>query len=158
MTSLDSAVAQANAEVAEMLGSIGARRQYTVSKFGVHADGYLHARVVVNGKPYYFHLRYGSWQAPGQVGNRQVHKEPEAVLGSTLGREVKYTLAEMARRLRRRREEKDDGGDTGASEDAGSVRATGSADRVQPEGDDQRPDGEVPPDAPSGDGPDGADD
>lgn len=70
--------------------------------FGRHRDGYLHARIIVDGATrVYFHCRYGSWLAPGDRG---VMKEPEALLGTDLGRTVKYTLADEARRFKAREE------------------------------------------------------
>ena len=78
------------------------RRPFTISKFGYHEDGYLHARVVVAGRKFYFHCKYGSWMAPGRVGGRQVLKEPEAILPPDLGVDVKFALAERARSINKR--------------------------------------------------------
>ena len=72
------------------------RRQFVISKFDRHPDGYLHARVVVHGQPYYFHRRYGSWLAPGHLDGQAVLTEPEGLLGSQLGQEVKYALSEKS--------------------------------------------------------------
>ena len=91
------AVAEAAREAAEAIGAINAHRHFTISKFGRHPDGYLHARVVLDGRRHYFHRRYGSWLAPGHLGNKAVLKEAEALFGETIGREVKYSLAEKAR-------------------------------------------------------------
>jgi hypothetical protein len=93
---LDRAIAEASRAAAEAIGEIEARRQFTVSKFDRHPDGYLHARVVVNGQRFYFHRRFGSWLAPGHINGHAVCKEPEALLGSVLGREVKFTLSERS--------------------------------------------------------------
>jgi hypothetical protein len=114
-----SAAEQAAREAAEAVGAINARRRFTVSKFGRHADGYLHARVVVDGRPYYFHRRYGSWLAPGQVGTKSVLKEAEALVGPEIGREVKYALAGKARAwLSSERKQQEEGRDGTRSNDA----------------------------------------
>jgi hypothetical protein len=65
--------------------------------FGRHpTGGYWHARIIVDGtRKVYFHCQYGSWLAPGDSGTL---KEPEAVLGTSLGRTVKFMLADEARR------------------------------------------------------------
>jgi len=65
--------------------------------FGRHRDGYLHARIIVDGtRKVYLHLRYGSWLIDGDSGTL---REPEAVLGSELGRTVKFTLSDEAARF-----------------------------------------------------------
>src|SRR5438270_129139 len=96
----EQAVAEAAREAAEAVGAMSARRRFTISKFGRHEDGYLHARVVVDGRPWYFHCRFGSWLAPGQIALQTVLREPEGLLGPEIGREVKYVLAEQARAVR----------------------------------------------------------
>lgn len=103
MSAIDRATKAAAREVNELLAGERARREFTVSKFGRHADGYLHARVVVNGRAFYFHDRWGSWLAPGHSpSGRELYKEPEALLGSLMGREVKWDLAAKARTWRER--------------------------------------------------------
>jgi hypothetical protein len=50
--------------------------RYRITKFGLHPDGHLHARIVIEGRPLYVDERYGSWQAPGKdVKGREVRKE-----------------------------------------------------------------------------------
>ena len=87
-------------EAAEAVGAISARREFTISKFGRHENGYLHARCVTMGRSWYVTNRYGSWLLPGHIHGRAVLKEPEAVWGNVLGREIKYALAAKARRWR----------------------------------------------------------
>lgn len=55
--------------------SEGARRTWTITKFGRHTDGYLHARVTVNATTIYVHHKSGSWMAPGESGGKAVLKE-----------------------------------------------------------------------------------
>jgi hypothetical protein len=93
-------IEEAARAAAETIGALRAQRHFTVSKFGRHPDGYPHARVVMDGRPYYFHCRYGSWLAPGHLNGKGLLKEPEALLGAEIGREVRFTLAEKARLLR----------------------------------------------------------
>lgn len=65
--------------------------------FGRHRNGYLHARIIVDGETkVYLHLRYGSWLIDAENG---VLREPEAVLGSDLGRTVKFVLSDEAARF-----------------------------------------------------------
>jgi hypothetical protein len=51
------------------------RREYTVTKFSMHRDGYLHCRITFEGKPYYVHERSGSWMVDVE--------EPAGVDGSS---------------------------------------------------------------------------
>jgi hypothetical protein len=54
----------------------GERRGFTITKFGRHEDGYLHARVTpAGGTPIYVHRKFGSWMAPGELKGRPVLKE-----------------------------------------------------------------------------------
>ncbi len=72
------------------------RRGFTITKFGAHADGYLHARVTpTEGRPVYVHRRFGSWLAPGTVKGQEVLKEIEALFPE--GYEVKVALQDKAR-------------------------------------------------------------
>jgi hypothetical protein len=96
MSAIDAAAREAARAVNAAVSSEYNRRIFTISKFGRHPDGWLHARVVVNGTPFYFHRRYGSWLAPGTIGLREVLKEPEALLGSNLGRDVKFALSDKS--------------------------------------------------------------
>lgn len=123
-----SAIEQAAHEAAEAVGAIHARRHFTISRFGRHRDGYLHARVIVDGRPWYFHHRFGSWLVPGHMSRRSVLKEAEAVLGSAIGREVKYALAEKARAYRRAeiKQEANDGTRTDDSAGSGDRLPTGA--------------------------------
>ena len=101
---VDKAVAEDRAE----------RRGFTITKFGKHEAGYFHARVTVDGRPIYMHLRYGSWMCPGEIGGRAVQKEIEAlVVGTSVegeGKAIKEALQakvhtiEKAERLARERE------------------------------------------------------
>lgn len=76
------------------------RKRFTIARFGRHRDGYLHALIEVDGeRRFYFHLRYGSWLAPGQFNGQERLKEPEALLGTQLGQAVKYELSDMARKF-----------------------------------------------------------
>jgi hypothetical protein len=75
------------------------RRDFTISKFSRHEDGYLHARVVVGGRKFYFNCQFGSWLAPGRLNGQPIWKEPEALLGP-IGTNVKFALAERARERR----------------------------------------------------------
>lgn len=98
MTSLAEQVAEeARRAVNEAVSSSFTRMQFKVERFERHRDGYLHARVVVGEQAHYFHRRYGSWLAPGHVGGKAVLKEPEALLGSEIGRELKFKLSELSR-------------------------------------------------------------
>lgn len=74
-TRADRAAAAAAREVAELLGLEHQRAAFKVEKFGVHADGYLHARISLNGERFYVHRRYGSWQMPGHIGGHAAHRE-----------------------------------------------------------------------------------
>lgn len=51
------------------------RRPWTITKFGRHNDGYLHARITVNTTTLYVHTKHGSWLAPGEEKGRAVYKE-----------------------------------------------------------------------------------
>lgn len=115
-----------------------------IERFGRHADGYFHARIVVGGRRFYLHRRYGSWLAPGTWGGRAVLKEPEAVLGSQLGQAVKYELSHVSQKFHPTAEEVKT--DDHAASDAGGDDPAGRDDGL-PEGGDQghAPD-EVPPD------------
>jgi hypothetical protein len=142
MSRADHAAAEAAREAAEAIREISARRRFTVSKFARHQDGYLHARVIVDGQRWYFHCRYGSWLAPGQIGTRTVLREPEGLLGQVIGREVKYTLAEKARSFKDT--QPPPGGDSNGPEPGtASNDAPGSDDRLPERADhrdaDQRP-------------------
>lgn len=126
-----------------------------IEKFGRHADGYLHARVKVGEERFYFHRRYGSWLAPGHVGQAAVLKEPEALLGSVLGREVKFALSaksqpfdQAVRRERAEREERDRHARSGAksSEQPGGSGEPAGADRLPEAGDSGRTPEPVSPD------------
>ncbi len=131
--------------------------QFKVERFERHRDGYLHARVIVGEKVAYFHRMYGSWLAPGHVGGHAVLKEPEALLGSDIGRELKFKLSELSRpydqHARREREEQEErerranNKPAKSSEDSGGIGETAGADRVSDGGDrsgdqdDSQPDG-----------------
>lgn len=100
------AVQAATRAVHDIMGQQWDRKRLKIDKFGRHRDGYLHARVLVDGdRVAYFHRRYGSWLAPGNEG---MLKEPEALLGGALGRSLKYQLSEASEpwdtRERRERE------------------------------------------------------
>jgi hypothetical protein len=91
---VDRAVAAASREVAEIVGQSYSRRSMTITKFGRHADGYLHARVTVNGgATLYVHRKFGSWFCPGVERGRSVLKE---VL-----QPFSFSLAEKARQFER---------------------------------------------------------
>lgn len=96
MSAVQRATQAALDAVNDEIGRSYTRRQFTISKFARHPDGFLHARVVVDGQGFYFHRRYGSWLAPGHINGHAVLKEPEALLGSVLGREVKFTLSDKS--------------------------------------------------------------
>jgi len=52
------------------------RRPFTVTKFGEHPDGYLHARVTPQGgKAVYVDRKSGSWMARGSINGKAVLKE-----------------------------------------------------------------------------------
>jgi hypothetical protein len=96
---------QAAAAVREAVGAAYDRRRFAIEKFGRHRDGYLHARVIFDGRPYYISCQFGSWLLPGQINGREVLKEPEALFGSALGRELKFMLSETAQRFERREDD-----------------------------------------------------
>lgn len=96
---------EARAAVNEAVRAAYDRRQFVIEKFGRHRDGYLHARLLVGERPVYITCQYGSWLAPGQLDGREVDKEPEALLGPDIGREVRFALSEEAQRFERRERE-----------------------------------------------------
>jgi hypothetical protein len=51
------------------------RRGFTITKFGLHPDGYLHAMLTVEGKGFYVDLKYGSWMAAGTENGKPVRKD-----------------------------------------------------------------------------------
>lgn len=76
----------------------GGRRGFTITKFGRHEDGYLHARVTPkDGKPVYVHCRFGSWMAPGTINGNPVLKEVTMPVKVEL--QVKARAIEKAERL-----------------------------------------------------------
>lgn len=110
------------------------RKRFEVDKFGRHRDGYLHALVVVDGEQrYYFTRRHGSWLAPGNFEGRERLKEPEALLGSELGRSVKYKLAEIAQKfhptIKPEPEEADDDGPGSSDETVPTAGVPEAGDR-----------------------------
>lgn len=76
------------------------RREFTITKFGRHENGYLHARITINGDGYYVHRRFGSWMAPGNVAGRAVLKEIDALIGGN-AIEIKEALQTKARSIER---------------------------------------------------------
>lgn len=93
---------EARAAVNEAVRGAYDRRRFAIEKFGRHRDGYLHARVISDGRPYYITCRYGSWTLIGKIDGQSVEKEPEAVFGSHVGREMLYALSENAQRYERK--------------------------------------------------------
>lgn len=112
-TAVDKAVAEDRAE----------RRGFTITKFGRHETGYFHARVTIDGQPFYLHRRFGSWMAPGEVDGARVMKEVEGiVLGTSVqgrGKEIKEALQQKARATEKaeRRNDPDQEEDSSAAEE-----------------------------------------
>lgn len=74
------------------------QRGFSIVRFGVHDDGYFHARVTINGQPFYVHRRYGSWMAPGTLNKRPILKEIEAIGGEDVNAmAIKTALQKKAR-------------------------------------------------------------
>lgn len=85
----------------------GERRGFTITKFGVHEDGYFHAFVVINGDRYYVHRRFGSWMAPGSISGRAVLKEVESICGGEISAmDIKRALQDKARPVEKARRAK----------------------------------------------------
>lgn len=99
-TAIDRAARAARQALKTAIGEDYDRLRFRIERFGVHRDGYMHARIIVDGaQKVYLHCRFGSWLAPVHVNGHPLLKEPEALLGSDLGRTVKLALAHEARRF-----------------------------------------------------------
>lgn len=75
------------------------RRNYTITKFGQHRDGYLHCRIVFEGKAYYATEQFGSWMIPSEVNGKKVMKDilsPYKEELAAKGRQFKKYLAKKA--------------------------------------------------------------
>jgi hypothetical protein len=48
------------------------RRNYTITKFSMHKDGYLHCRITFEGTAYYCTEKAGSWMIPDGAGYKEV--------------------------------------------------------------------------------------
>lgn len=93
-----------------------AMREFTITKMSRHEMGYLHARITpAGGRPIYVHRRFGSWMAPGKIGDREVMKELESF---GLPQAAKVELQRKARALERAETGDDDAPDDTAAADA----------------------------------------
>lgn len=125
MSRLDHAVREAHRAVHEAIGAAYERRRFSVEKFGRHRDGYLHALIRVDAGKVYFHQRFGSWLAPGSWHGRELLKEPEALLGTELGRAVKYELSDCDKRFRSAEHKREEAANAAASADTTAAPDTG---------------------------------
>jgi hypothetical protein len=60
------------------------RREYTITKFSLHPDGYLHCRITFEGVPYYCTEKEGSWMIPDGANYKEIlspYKEELAAKG-----------------------------------------------------------------------------
>jgi hypothetical protein len=59
----------------DVIEPVGRCDSFRITKFSMHPDGYLHARLSTEGVTYYVHDRFGSWMAPGSVDGKIVLKD-----------------------------------------------------------------------------------
>jgi hypothetical protein len=96
MASVDAAVAEAMRDVSAAISGEYARRDFTITKFGRHRDGFLHAQVTLSGDRFYVHCKHGSWLLP--VPNNQ----PESNRYREVMTPFREALAEKGAQFKRR--------------------------------------------------------
>lgn len=76
------------------------RREWTVTKFSMHKDGYLHCRLTFEGVPYYCTEKAGSWMIPEQGGGYKEILSPYRDELAKKGREFRKAIAKREYRKR----------------------------------------------------------
>jgi hypothetical protein len=75
------------------------RRDYTITKFSLHKDGYLHCRITFEGTAYYCTEQHGSWMIPDGNGYKEIlspYKEEMAAKGRAFRKYIAKKKAEEA--------------------------------------------------------------
>ena len=132
MASIDAAVAEATRAVNAAVRNEYSRRNFTITKFGKHRDGYLHAMVTLNGERFYIHRQWGSWlmpipnSVPTSRSMREVRSpfkealEEKALPFDRRDRQLRQEREEAKKREDRRARDSSEAPDTAGS---GEVRA-----------------------------------
>lgn len=106
-------------------------RDFTITKFSRHEEGYFHARVTAEDKTVYFHRKYGSWMAPGTKGKQHLLKEVEGLFSADVATPIKQALAAKARAMEKQERldnDRAEGKEVEDATDAGGPSPTDSED------------------------------